>query len=81
MPETTLRIELVLPSGAPWSQGPEDAENRISGQAGEFCRVAVRRRHWQDMNLEIEGDEAGRYIEIAQTYAGLPGSGRKSKKK
>ncbi len=81
MPETPLRIELVLPSGNPWSQGPEDAKNLIRGQAGEFCRVAVRRRHWQDMNLEIEGEEARRYIEIAQTYAGLPGSGRKPKKK
>jgi uncharacterized protein (TIGR03084 family) len=76
MPEAPLRIELVLPSGAKWSQGPDDAEDLIRGQAGEFCRVAVRRRHWKDMNLEIEGDEAKRYIEIAQTYAGPPGSGR-----
>lgn len=80
LPETPLRIDLVLPSGAPWSQGPEDARDRIRGKAGAFCRVAVRRRHWLDMDLEVEGDEALRYIEIAQTYAGPPGSGRKPRK-
>lgn len=78
-PGEPLRLELVLPSGSPWAQGPEDAKDRIRGQAGEFCRVAVRRRHWQDMNLEIEGDEARRFVEIVQTYAGPPGSGRKPK--
>ena len=79
-PGTPLRLELVLPSGTPWSQGEETAKERIRGLASEFCRVAVRRRHWKDMSLEIEGDEAKRFIEIVQTYAGPPGSGRKPKK-
>ena len=79
-PEKPLRLELLLPSGSPWSQGPEEAQDRIRGQAGELCRVAVRRRHWEDMNLEIEGDEAQRFIEIVQTYAGPPGTGRKPQK-
>ncbi|MBM4333835.1 MAG: TIGR03084 family protein [Deltaproteobacteria bacterium] len=77
LPGTPLRIELALPSGKPWAQGPEDAPDRISGRAGEFCRVAVRRRHWRDMSLKIEGNEARRFMEIIQTYAGPPGSGRK----
>ena len=79
-PGKPLRLELVLPSGSSWTQGPEDAQDRIRGQAGEFCRVAVRRRHWQDMSLEIEGDEARRFVEIVQTYAGPPGAGRKPQK-
>jgi uncharacterized protein (TIGR03084 family) len=79
-PETPIRLELILPSGTLWTQGPEDSKDRIRGRAGEFCRVAVRRRHWMDMNLEIEGDEAKRFIEIVQTYAGPPGSGRKPKR-
>jgi len=80
-PGTPLYLELILPSGSPWAQGPENAQDRIRGQAGEFCRVAVRRRHWQDMSLEIQGDEARRFIEIVQTYAGPPGSGRKPQKR
>ncbi len=72
-----IRLELVLPSSAPWSQGPEDAKDVIRGTASDFCRVAVRRRHWKDTKLEVIGDEARRFIEIVQTYAGPPGSGRK----
>ena len=80
VPESPLRVELVLPSGRMWTIGEENAADRIRGKAGEFCRVAVRRRHWRDMNLEVEGDEAERFIEIVQTYAGPPGPGRKPKK-
>jgi len=79
MPETPIRVELVLPSSEVWSQGPEDARDIIRGSAGEFCRVAVRRRHWKDTNLEIIGEEARRFIEIVQAYAGPPGSGRRPK--
>jgi len=81
VPDTPIHLELILPSGKLWAMGPEDAKDRIRGQAGQFCRVAVRRRHWKDMDLEIEGDEAKRFIEIAQTYAGPPGPGRKPTKR
>jgi uncharacterized protein (TIGR03084 family) len=77
LPSKPPRVELVLPSGAQWAQGPEDAVDRIRGKAGDFCRVAVRRRHWLDMDLEVRGEEARRFLEIAQAYAGPPGSGRK----
>ncbi len=80
-PETPLRLDLLLPSGKLWTQGPEETLDHISGQASEFCRVAVRRRHWQDTSLKIEGEEAQRFITIVQTYAGPPGSGRKPRKK
>jgi len=78
--ETPLRVELTLPSGSSWVEGPEEALDRIRGLAGEFCRVAVRRRHWKDTSLEIEGEEARRFINIVQTYAGPPGPGRQPKK-
>lgn len=76
LPPTPLHLALRLPSGTFWNQGPEDAANLIRGQAGDFCRVAVRRRHWRDADLAIKGNEARRFIEIVQTYAGPPGSGR-----
>ncbi len=77
LPQTSLRVELILPSGHLWTYGGLDAADRIKGKAGEFCRVAVRRRHWRDTSLEIEGDEARRFMEIVQAYAGPPGPGRK----
>lgn len=79
-PSTPLRLELRLPSGKLWTQGPEDAVDIIRGLAREFCRVAVRRGHWQDTSLEIIGTDARSYVGIAQTYAGPPGPGRKPKK-
>ncbi|MEJ5375770.1 MAG: TIGR03084 family metal-binding protein [bacterium] len=78
-PSTALRVELRLPSGKLWSHGPEDAPELIRGSASEFCRVAVRRLHYQDTSLEAQGDEAKRFLQIAQTYAGLPGTGRSPK--
>ncbi len=79
MPDRPLRLELTLPSGAHWAQGPEGAPDIIRGSAGDFCRVAVRRRHWKDTALLISGEEALRFAEIVQTYAGPPGSGRRPK--
>lgn len=75
-PAKPLRLELRLPSGTMWTHGPEDADDTVSGDAGDFCRVAVRRRHWKDSRLTVKGDEAGKFVEIAQTYAGPPGPGR-----
>ncbi len=80
MPQAPLRLELMMPSGQLWTYGEENATDRIEGKAGEFCRVAVRRRHWKDMGLEVQGEEARRFIEIVQTYAGPPGPGRKPKR-
>lgn len=80
VPERPLRVELVLPSGSPWTFGPEDSPDRILGSAGEFCRVAVRRLNWLDTSLKPQGEEARRFLEIAQCYAGAPGTGRKPKK-
>lgn len=79
-PATPLRVELILPSGKLWTYGPEGATELIRGSASEFCRVAVRRLHHKDTDLEAHGAEARRFLEIAQTYAGLPGSGRSPKK-
>ena len=79
VPQIPLRLELMLPSGQLWTYGEQSATDRIKGKVGEFCRVAVRRRHWKDMGLEVQGEEARRFIEIVQTYAGPPGPGRKPK--
>ena len=79
LPDTPVRIELLLPSGKAWTQGPDDASDVIRGTASDFCRVAVRRRHWKDTKIEAVGDGARRFIEIVQAYAGPPGSGRKPK--
>jgi uncharacterized protein (TIGR03084 family) len=39
----TLRFDLTGPDGSAWSFGPDDATDRIEGDLGEWCRLAVQR--------------------------------------
>ena len=75
-PDTPLRIELVAPSGAVWHWGPDGAPDRISGVAGEFCRVVTQRIHPADTALRTEGAAAAEFLTVAQAFAGPPGTGR-----
>jgi uncharacterized protein (TIGR03084 family) len=68
MPAAPLRVELELPSGATWTYGPDDAADRITGSAGDYCRVFVHRRSRADTTLEIEGDAAEAAIAVARAY-------------
>jgi uncharacterized protein (TIGR03084 family) len=76
VPNSSVRVEITSPSGVNWSWGPEDARDRVSGPAEDFCLVVVQRRHPADTGLIIEGATANLWLSIAQTYAGQPGSGR-----
>ena len=67
-PEAPLRVELSLPSGAPWAFGPEAAADRITGSTGDYCRVFVHRRRPADTNLVIEGDAARAAIAVARAF-------------
>jgi uncharacterized protein (TIGR03084 family) len=74
-----LRVELTLPSGAPWAWGPEHAGNRITGTASDFCRVVTQRISYLDTALAAEGTAAAEFLVIAQAFAGPPGAGRPPK--
>lgn len=64
-----IRVELELPSGAPWSYGPETCAAHITGPAGEFCRVFVQRASASEVSrLHAEGDDAVLALEIARAY-------------
>ena len=75
-PTDPVFVELDAPDGSKWTWG-EDAPNAVRGSALELCLVATRRRHVDDTALEVSGPHARQWMEIAQTYAGPPGSGRK----
>ncbi|MFD7641919.1 TIGR03084 family metal-binding protein [Kitasatospora sp. NPDC059795] len=72
-PAEPFRFELTGPSGVAWAFGPEDAEQRISGPAADFCLLVTRRRHRDDLALTAVGAVADHWLGIAQTYAGRPG--------
>ena len=76
-PEVQFRYELTAPSGATWEFGPADAEQRITGPAVDFCLLATRRRHRDDLALQAVGADADTWLDIAQAYRGPAGEGRR----
>lgn len=75
-PEVEFRFELTAPSGKSWEFGPADATQRVEGPALDFCMLVTRRRHRDDLALRATGEEADRWMDIAQAYRGSPGAGR-----
>lgn len=75
-PAEEFRFEITAPSGKRWDYGPEDAAQRISGPAVDFCLLVTRRRHHEDLAVTASGDLAARWLEIAQAYRGPAGEGR-----
>jgi uncharacterized protein (TIGR03084 family) len=69
-PGGDVRVELAAPSGDMWTWGPEDAADRISGSAEEFCLVATQRRQPSSTSLVTEGPLATEWLSIAQAFAG-----------
>ncbi|AWW38989.1 MULTISPECIES: TIGR03084 family metal-binding protein [Streptomyces] len=75
-PAEEFRVELVAPSGEVWGHGPEDAAQRVTGTAVDFCLLVTRRAHRADLAVEATGADADRWLDIAQAFAGPPGTGR-----
>ncbi|OIJ69854.1 TIGR03084 family metal-binding protein [Streptomyces mangrovisoli] len=79
VPEEEFRIELTAPSGGIWAFGPEDADQRVTGPALDFCLLVTQRAHRADLALTAEGEAADRWLDIAQAFAGPSGGGRPPK--
>jgi uncharacterized protein (TIGR03084 family) len=79
-PRSEFRVELTGPGGETWAWGPEEAAERLSGDAVEFALLVTQRINLQDTALEARGAEVHRWLEIAQAFAGPPGQGRPSAK-
>ncbi|MEU6143133.1 TIGR03084 family metal-binding protein [Streptomyces sp. NPDC047081] len=78
-PYEEFRIELTAPSGELWVYGPEGADDRVTGPALDFCLLVTQRAHRSDLALETVGPDADRWLDIAQAFAGPPGTGRAPK--
>ena len=74
VPDAPFRVELTAPSGAVWAWGPEDAEQRVTGPALDFALLVTRRRHPDDLLLRADGEQARKWLTIAQAFAGSPGA-------
>jgi uncharacterized protein (TIGR03084 family) len=58
------------PGSRHWTWGPDDAANRVTGDAEEFCLVVTQRRNVADTSLTVTGPVAARWMAVAQAFAG-----------
>jgi uncharacterized protein (TIGR03084 family) len=75
-PTEPVYLELTAPDGGTWSYGPPDAPNRLTGPALDFCLLVTQRAHPADLALVATGPVAKEWLEVAQAFAGPPGTGR-----
>jgi uncharacterized protein (TIGR03084 family) len=75
-PAAEFRVALTAPGGEEWTWGPADAAQSVTGPAVDFCLLVTQRRHRADLDLAVAGADAGRWLDIAQAFAGPPGPGR-----
>ncbi len=69
-PTAAVRCELTDPAGSQiWRYGRPDAESVITGPAGDFCRVAVRRLAWAEAQLAATGPHGFIALRVLRTYA------------
>ncbi|MEV0638777.1 TIGR03084 family metal-binding protein [Streptomyces sp. NPDC050619] len=78
-PAEEFRVELIGPSGDLWAYGPEHAPQCVTGPAHDFCLLVTRRAHRADLAVRADGPDADRWLDIAQAFAGPPGTGRAPK--
>lgn len=75
VPGDAFRIELTAPDGTLWVWGEEDADDRVSGPAEDFCRVVTQRLAPTESTLTATG-EAQHWLTFAQAFAGPPKAAR-----
>ncbi|MDO3703662.1 TIGR03084 family metal-binding protein [Micromonospora sp. C28SCA-DRY-2] len=76
VPTAPVRVELAAPDGTTWTYGPADATDRVTGPALDFCLLVTQRRHRADLALTATGPVADEWLDVAQAFAGPPGTGR-----
>lgn len=76
VPEDEVRVELTAPGGERWEYGPQDASQRVTGPAWDFALLVTQRRNRADLDLRADGEDADRWLDVAQSFAGPSGPGR-----
>jgi uncharacterized protein (TIGR03084 family) len=75
-PAEPFLVQLGAPDGSTWSWGPDDAAQRVTGSAEDFCMLVTQRRPRAQLDVLADGPDAATWLTIAQAFAGPPGAGR-----
>ncbi len=65
-------VRLTALSGAIWEWNEAQENNAVIGEAVHFAQIVTQTRNVADTSLETIGDNASRWMEIAQCFAGAP---------
>lgn len=71
-PGGDVHVALTAPSGDTWTWGADDAADRVTGPALDFCLLVTQRRKRGDTALVADGPLADGWLDIAQAFAGPP---------
>ena len=64
-----VAVELSGPQGEIWTFGPSDAASRITGPAGDFCRVGARRLKPEESRLAATGPAGADALRLLRNWA------------
>lgn len=72
VPAARPTVVLAAPSGATWEWPGDASGESVSGSATAFCQVVTQTRNVADTPLVVTGETAGRWMALAQCFAGRP---------
>lgn len=72
VPEPAPHVRLTAPSGAIWEWNDPQEDNRVEGSAVGFAQTVAQTRNVADTDIRTTGETAGRWMAIAQCFAGAP---------
>jgi uncharacterized protein (TIGR03084 family) len=78
-PAEPITFVLTAPDGSLWTYGDPSVDNQVTGPALDLCLLVTQRRHRDDLALTATGLFADQWLDVAQAFAGPPGSGRAPK--
>jgi uncharacterized protein (TIGR03084 family) len=65
-------VRLTTPSGGVWDWNNSSDDNRVAGDALDFCQVVTQVRNVADTGLTVIGEPARIWMSLAQCFAGPP---------
>jgi uncharacterized protein (TIGR03084 family) len=75
VPEPAPFVTLIAPSGAVWEWNESQSDNVVHGPAIGFCQIVTQTRNVKDTDIQTTGDNAEKWMAMAQCFAGKPVDG------
>lgn len=71
-PDIQPRVVLAGPGKQIWKWGKPGTPEQVRGSAQDFCLVVTQRRNVVDTDLKWQGRHVGKWLSMAQAFAGVP---------